>query len=60
MGGEFLPITEISILLANSAYADNWQVISSSQFLSEFLAEIVIEDIEIDLFEVLTDHIILI
>ena len=64
---EFLPITKIFILLAELAkgeefgqYADNWRVILSSQFLSEVLAEIVIEDIESDLFEILTDHAILI
>ena len=35
-------------------------MILSTQFLSEILAEIVIEDIETDLFETLTDHVILI
>ena len=39
-------------------YADNWRVILSSQFLLEILTEIVIEDIETDPFEILTDHLI--
>ena len=41
-------------------YADNYGVIPSLQFLSEFLAEIVIQDIKIDLFEILTGQVILI
>ena len=55
------------ILLADLAkgeefrqYAGNWRVIPSSQLLSEFLAEIVIQDNEIDPLKILTDHVILI
>ena len=64
--GEFLPITEISIHLAESAkgeefrqYADNLRLIIIVAPV-EILTEVVIEDIEIDLFEFLADCIILI